>query len=30
VIPADYINAAYQRVIDSDVRYRFVIDGSTI
>ena len=30
VITADYINQAYQRVIDSDVRYRFVIDGSTI
>lgn len=30
VIPAEYINDAYQRVIDSDVRYRFVIDGSTI
>ncbi len=30
VIPADYINTAYQRVVDSDVRYRFVIDASTI
>ena len=30
VITADYINTAYQRVIDSDVRYRFVIDASTI
>lgn len=30
VITADYINTAYQRVVDSDVRYRFVIDASTI
>lgn len=30
VIVADYVNTAYQRVIDSDVRYRFVIDASTI
>lgn len=29
VIPADQINEAYQRVIDSDVRYRFVIDATT-
>ncbi len=30
VIPADHINAAYERVENSDVRYRFVIDVSTI
>jgi len=30
VITADYVNDAYQRVVDSDVRYRFVIDNSTI
>lgn len=30
VITADYINQAYQRVIDADVRYRFVIDASTL
>jgi uncharacterized zinc-type alcohol dehydrogenase-like protein len=30
VIPADYINTAFQRIVDSDVRYRFVIDASTI
>jgi len=29
VIPATDINAAYERVISSDVRYRFVIDAST-
>lgn len=29
VIPAEKINEAYQRVIDSDVRYRFVIDAAT-
>ena len=29
VIPAEQINEAYQRVIDSDVRYRFVIDAAT-
>lgn len=29
VIPATEINAAYERVINSDVRYRFVIDAST-
>ncbi|MEK9536418.1 MAG: NAD(P)-dependent alcohol dehydrogenase, partial [Aquiluna sp.] len=27
---ADYVNTAYERVIASDVRYRFVIDASTI
>ncbi|MFC1411133.1 NAD(P)-dependent alcohol dehydrogenase [Streptacidiphilus sp. N1-12] len=30
VIPADRINEAYDRVVASDVRYRFVIDTSTI
>ena len=29
VIPASEINAAYERVINSDIRYRFVIDAST-
>ena len=27
---ASAIDAAYNRVVDSDVRYRFVIDASTI
>ena len=30
VIPADQINEAYQRVLASDVRYRFVIDAATL
>ncbi|QUH01347.1 NAD(P)-dependent alcohol dehydrogenase [Saccharopolyspora erythraea] len=30
VIPAERINEAYQRVLASDVRYRFVIDTATI
>ena len=30
VIPAEQINAAYERVLASDVRYRFVIDASTL
>lgn len=30
VIPADQVNEAYERVLASDVRYRFVIDASTI
>jgi uncharacterized zinc-type alcohol dehydrogenase-like protein len=30
VISADKVNAAYDRVENSDVRYRFVIDASTI
>jgi alcohol dehydrogenase (NADP+) len=30
VITADAINTAYERVENSDVRYRFVIDASTI
>jgi uncharacterized zinc-type alcohol dehydrogenase-like protein len=29
VIPATYINEAYQRTVASDVKYRFVIDAST-
>lgn len=29
IIPATEINAAYERVVNSDVRYRFVIDAST-
>jgi uncharacterized zinc-type alcohol dehydrogenase-like protein len=30
VIPADQINEAYERVLASDVRYRFVIDAATL
>jgi uncharacterized zinc-type alcohol dehydrogenase-like protein len=30
VIKADYINKAYERTVASDVKYRFVIDASTI
>lgn len=30
VIDASYINEAYERVLSSDVRYRFVIDTSTL
>ncbi len=30
VIPADQINDAYERVLSSDVRYRFVIDIETL
>lgn len=30
VIPADAVNDAYERVLASDVRYRFVIDISTL
>jgi len=30
LINADYINEAYERVLTSDVRYRFVIDAATI
>ena len=30
VIPADKINEAYDRVVKSDVRYRFVIDAATL
>jgi uncharacterized zinc-type alcohol dehydrogenase-like protein len=29
VISADQINDSYERVVGSDVRYRFVIDAST-
>jgi uncharacterized zinc-type alcohol dehydrogenase-like protein len=29
VIKADYANAAYERTLASDVKYRFVIDGSS-
>jgi uncharacterized zinc-type alcohol dehydrogenase-like protein len=29
-ISADQIDEAWDRVVDSDVRYRFVIDASTI
>ncbi|PBQ31035.1 hydroxyacid dehydrogenase [Sphingobacteriaceae bacterium] len=30
VIPMDYINTAYERMLASDVKYRFVIDMATI
>ena len=30
VIPASQINEAYERVLSSDVRYRFVIDAATL
>ena len=30
LIAADYINEAYERVLSSDVRYRFVIDVATM
>jgi uncharacterized zinc-type alcohol dehydrogenase-like protein len=30
VIPADRVNEAYERVLASDVRYRFVIDTATL
>jgi uncharacterized zinc-type alcohol dehydrogenase-like protein len=30
VIKADYIGAAYTRMLGSDVKYRFVIDCSSI
>nr|WP_218885789.1 NAD(P)-dependent alcohol dehydrogenase [Kineococcus aurantiacus] len=30
VIPAEQVNEAYERVLASDVRYRFVIDTSTL
>src|SRR4051795_6203321 len=30
VIPADKVNEAYERVLASDVRYRFVIDTTTL
>lgn len=30
VIEPDYINTAYERVLASDVRYRFVIDTASL
>ncbi len=30
IIPIDYVNEAYERVLSSDVKYRFVIDMQTI
>ena len=30
LVSADYINEAYERVLASDVRYRFVIDVATL
>ena len=30
VIQPDYINEAYERVVASDVRYRFVIDTESL
>jgi uncharacterized zinc-type alcohol dehydrogenase-like protein len=30
VIKADYINEAYERTVASDVKYRFVIDATSI
>ena len=30
IIKADYINEAYKRTVASDVKYRFVIDATTI
>jgi uncharacterized zinc-type alcohol dehydrogenase-like protein len=30
VISADQVNEAWERVLKSDVRYRFVIDSSTL
>jgi uncharacterized zinc-type alcohol dehydrogenase-like protein len=30
VISADKVNEAYERVLASDVRYRFVIDAATL
>jgi uncharacterized zinc-type alcohol dehydrogenase-like protein len=30
VISADYVDQAYERTVASDVKYRFVIDASTI
>jgi uncharacterized zinc-type alcohol dehydrogenase-like protein len=30
VISAEQINEAYERVLKSDVRYRFVIDAATL
>jgi uncharacterized zinc-type alcohol dehydrogenase-like protein len=30
IIEPDYINEAYERVMSSDVRYRFVIDTASL
>jgi uncharacterized zinc-type alcohol dehydrogenase-like protein len=30
IIAPDYINEAYERVLASDVRYRFVIDTASL
>ena len=30
VIKADYVDTAYERTVSSDVKYRFVIDATTI
>jgi uncharacterized zinc-type alcohol dehydrogenase-like protein len=30
IIAPDYINEAYERVLGSDVRYRFVIDTASL
>jgi uncharacterized zinc-type alcohol dehydrogenase-like protein len=30
VIPIQYINEAYERMLKSDVKYRFVIDMATL
>jgi hypothetical protein len=30
IIPVGRINEAYERILASDVRYRFVIDNSTL
>jgi uncharacterized zinc-type alcohol dehydrogenase-like protein len=30
VIPMSYINEAYERILRSDVRYRFVIDMASL
>jgi uncharacterized zinc-type alcohol dehydrogenase-like protein len=30
LIKADYVNAAYERTVKSDVRFRFVIDIATL
>jgi len=30
LIPAEKINEAYERMLKSDVRYRFVIDSATL
>ncbi len=30
IIPMEYINTAYERMLKSDVKYRFVIDMSTL